>query len=243
MTASSKTLLFFLGLTVGLLAGAGFFIFKMDTLLKEINLFQSKKDTVIIHHEVRERNTAAEQKTPAKNFPKDTSKKNISFAELLAKKYAGEIPVKKLMAEADSLFLDTVPSSAFPLFEEEDIIVRKDELLGVKTVEVLNYDTAGAAPSSADTAMEQISGIRSSNKILTSFKTEFWKSPVNYKGYKMTKNKIVLFGISPEEEVQLYMMEETIYMKVNKNFFRLSFTDEFKQFEKVAPPHFLKAEK
>lgn len=229
MSASNKSLLFILGLVLGLLAGAGFFIFKMDDILKKINVFSSSKDTIIIQQQLNAEEKRS--KTDIKKYigKKDSSKNNMSSAELLAQKYSHEVPIKRVMAEADSLLKD---SSSIVQNENtaENFIVRKDELLDSKNFQVVNLQNEEKNPS--DSLLEKVSGIKN-NKSSSSLKVEFWQSPINYKGYKMTKNKIALFGINPDENIKLFHFDENIFMRHNQNYYKLYFTDDFKQFEKV----------
>jgi len=235
MSGSNKSLLFLLGLVLGLLAGAGFFIFKMDDILKKVNLFSASKDTIII----QQANNTEEKKnkTDVKKYigQKDTAQKSMTSAEMLAKKYSREIPVRKVMAEADSLLHDGVNLGKDSLNQNtsEHFIVRKDELLDSKNIEVTNFQQSEPANPS-DSLLEKVSGIKDVKKnIIASFKVEFWQSPINYKGYKMTKNKIVLFGINPEENLKLFHLDDEIFLKHNQNYYKLLFTDEYKQFEKI----------
>ncbi len=228
-----------LGLVLGLLAGASFFIFKMDDILKKVNLFRMPKDTIII----QQANNIEDKKskTEIKKYigQKDTSHKSMTSAEMLAQKYSREVPVRRVMAEADSLLHDVAiakkdSSSEYSNQKSADnFIVKKDELLDSKNFEVINLQqNENANPS--DSILEKVSGIKDTKKnILASFKVEFWQSPINYKGFKMTKNKIVLFGINPEDNLKLFHLNDDIFMKHNQNYYKLYFTDDFKQFEKV----------
>ncbi len=229
MSASNRSLLFLFGLVLGLLAGAGFFIFKMDDLLKKGNVFNSSKDTLIIQQQVAG-NTGEKNKADIKKYigHKDTSQKTMNSAELLAKKYSREVPIRRVMAEADSLLRDTISPNT-----GENFIVRKDEMLGSRNFEVTNLQH-NETENSSDSLLEKVSGIKDGKKnILAAFKVEFWQSPINYKGYKMSKNKIVLFGINAEENIKLFHADDAIFMKQNQNFYKLYFTDDFKQFEKI----------
>ena len=235
MSVSNKPLLFILGLVLGLLAGAGFFIFKMDDILKKVNLFNTKKDTIIIQQHV----TSEEKtnKTDIKKYigksvsEKDTLKNVMSSAEMLASKYSREVSVKHVMAEADSLLKDS--SSMSPNQNNiESFVVRKDELLDAKNFQVVNLQNE-AENNASDSLLEKMSGIKNQKNILASFKVEFWQSPINYKGYKMSKNKIVLFGVNPDENLKLFHLEDIIFMKYNQSVYKLYFTDDFKQFEKA----------
>ncbi len=229
MSAGNKSLLFLLGLVLGLLAGAGFFIFKMDDILKKVNLFSASKDTIIIQQQPNIEDKKS--KTDIKKYigQKDTGKNAMNSAELLAQKYSREVPIKRVMAEADSLLKDSSE-----IIQEQNstdnFIVRKDEMIESKNLQVVNLQSEESNPS--DSLLEKVSGIKN-NKSSSSLKVEFWQSPINYKGYKMTKNKVVLFGINPDESIKLFHLDDDIFMKHNQNVYRLSFTDDFKQFEKT----------
>jgi hypothetical protein len=101
--------------------------------------------------------------------------------------------------------------------------------LGTETIKVINLQ----ASDNVDTLLEKISGIKNQKNTFASFEVEFWQSPINYKGYKMSKGKIMLFGVDPNEEIKLFHMEDAIFIKRNQSVFRLYFTDEYRQFEKV----------
>ncbi|TAL62682.1 MAG: hypothetical protein EPN85_02050 [Bacteroidetes bacterium] len=233
MSASNRSLLFLLGLVLGLLAGAGFFIFKMDDIFKNINILNSSRDTLIIQQQDSNNPNEKKSKTQIKKN-RDTSQRTMSSAELLAKKYSREVPVRKVMAEADSLLRDT--SFGAQQINVDDFVVRKDEMLGSRNFEVTNLQQTEVVNPS-DSLLEKISGIKDGKKnVIASFKVEFWQSPINYKGYKMTKNKIVLFGISAEENLKFFHSDDALFMKQNQNYFKLYFTDEFKQFEKIKAP-------
>lgn len=220
--------MFLLGLVLGLLAGAGFFIFKMDGILKKVNLFSSSRDTVIIQQAVDEEK---KEKAEIKKYigKKDTSKNNMSSAEMLASKYSREVSIKRVMAEADSLLKDTL-SPIETQNTNEVFVVRKDELLDSKNFQVVNLQNE--EKNTSDSLLEKVSGIKN-NKTSSSLKVEFWQSPINYKGYKMTKNKVVLFGIYPNENIKLFYLDDAVFLKNNQNCYRLYFTDDFKQFEKI----------
>src|ERR1039458_10044085 len=163
MSGSNKSLLFLLGLILGLLAGASFFIFKMDDILKKVKLFRMPKDTIII----QQANNIEDKKskTDIKKYigQKDTSHKSMTSAEMLAQKYSREIPVRRVMAEADSLLHDVAIAKKDSSSESsnqkstDNFIVKKDELLDSKNFEVANLQqNENANPS--DSLLEKVSG-------------------------------------------------------------------------------------
>jgi hypothetical protein len=120
---------------------------------------------------------------------------------------------------------------AMQLKASEDLVVRKDELLAVKQLDMINLSYIPS--DSKDSLLQNVSGIRDDgNKIKQAMSIEFWHSPINYKGYKMAKSKLVLFGIMAQEAV-LYMLDENIYIKLQQDIYKLEYTNDFRQMEKI----------
>ena len=155
----------------------------------------------------------------------------INSADVFAQKYRGGVSVKYLMAQSDSLLKDSTFKPTAVL--DEEINVRKDEMIAMRTISVMNINE-DTDKSTTDSLLQTVSGIRDDSKnALVSFKVEFWQSPVNYRGYKMGKNKIVLFGMKEDDDVQLYKIKDEIYLRQNENFYRMDYINEFRAFEKV----------
>ena len=55
-------------------------------------------------------------------------------------------------------------------------------------------------------------------------------SPVNYRGYKLINEKIILFGIEEPDAVQLFSKEEKLWMKYGQTFYCLEHSDNFESF-------------
>jgi hypothetical protein len=118
----------------------------------------------------------------------------------------------------------------------EDIVVKKDQMLvsiylkpiameidslgkndtniaGTKTVsDMLN--------PSADLPEDNVS--KSENYLV-----EFWVSPVNYTGYKLSENRLILFGIEEPDAVELYSGKNKMWMKYDHKFYNLERNDQF----------------
>ncbi len=69
---------------------------------------------------------------------------------------------------------------------------------------------------------------------------EFWESPLNSIGYKMGKNKIVLYGIHSFDMVSLAKHDEKIYLRYFNELYPLEFTTSFKPLIPVNEPYFLR---
>jgi hypothetical protein len=59
---------------------------------------------------------------------------------------------------------------------------------------------------------------------------EFWVSPVNYRGYKLLGRKLMLYGIGEPDAVQLYVLEQELWMKYHNDFIPLESSGEFQSF-------------
>lgn len=224
MHFSNKVIIFLLGLSLGLLVGAGFFIFKIDQYISRLELFKSTPDTVVTiakdGDKDKQKSTANKTWQQAK---KTQAKDSVSFKNDSAKMVMSADHPDSL--KRDSLLVNYTSS-------QDDIVVKKDELVAATTIDVT---TIGAENKiSKDSLLQKESGIRDDSKNTASvYQVEFWQSPINYKGYKMMKNKIVLFGIGQNENLKLYRIEDALYMKQQQNVYRLAVTDDFRQFESV----------
>ena len=108
---------------------------------------------------------------------------------------------------------------------EREIIVKKDELLFVKETSfsvkkdnLMDSLLVDATPSTS-----------SKNTI----KIEFWVSPVNYRGYKMADNKLIIYGITDFSETSLISFNNSFYLKDHNIYFPLEITSIFKPLVKL----------
>jgi hypothetical protein len=233
MSVPNRLLSFLLGVIVGLITGVGFFYIAVNDLFNKAPIpIEDARAKPVQTTTVSEQNKINDAIRKNIEF-KDTLNKPMNSSELLSKKYYKEVSVKKVMAESDSLLNDTTPSSSW---NKNDFVIRKDRLLKSMDFVVTNASEARQT-NPTDSLLEKISGIRNErNDAIAAFKVEFWQSPVNYKGYKMTKNKIVLFGMDPDETIMLFHNtdDDGIFLKQNQNYFKIYYTDNFRQFEKLA---------
>lgn len=64
---------------------------------------------------------------------------------------------------------------------------------------------------------------------------EFWESPVNFKGYKMNGNNVILYGISPDDSLRFERRQDGVWMyHFNENaVYLLVPTTEDKPFDRI----------
>ena len=141
---------------------------------------------------------------------------------------------------------DVIIKEAHDTSGNADIIVKKDELLytiysKVRVIssdeDTLSADTTKnyTASSAAKTAelLNPEAKLPQEDKKVTVYQVELWKSPINYKGYKMQKSKIIIFGIDRPELVKFIDYDGDIYLQSGTSFYMLMPSIDFRSFVKV----------
>ena len=110
----------------------------------------------------------------------------------------------------------------------ETIVVRRDELLSATAVQLIQLSTS----SRTDSLLTIFQGGNPSAS--PQIRIEFWKSPVNFRGYKFIRNTLVTFGLDPQEQVKVYFDSGLFYLQSGSATFRLNQTDRFLPFSIAA---------
>lgn len=196
---------FVFGVTIGLLIGIIFFIFKIDDYIKKISK-PSIESIKVTEQTVGSTSEKKEDKTPEKKSKINTKQSpNINYSEV------------------DALLND-----------ENDITVAKEELLSVKNIKVIDLDGS----KKQDTLVGQLAGVSSSD-YPNLFFVEFWKTPLNSKGYRMTRNRVILYGLSDFSNITIYKVEDNFYLKNDEFVYKISAGTEFKSLELVSDAELL----
>ena len=200
---------FFLGFLLGIVMGGGFFLLKLDGVVKGLALEKTFTDPGQDAENEKDVTDANEKKTSPKKDRKNA-----------------ELTTENISSDSTSSGSDTA-TSLVASTDGDEIVVRKDELLLEKVVSLVNLDGSNAL----DSIRSKEAGIREEpGKSVT---IEFWQSPLNYRGYKLTRSRLVLFGIDAQEQLSLYRLDNTMFMKTAGGVFRLENTADFRQMERV----------
>lgn len=134
-------------------------------------------------------------------------------------------------------YIDTLPYAPDSLpIDSLSLLVKKDELLHTKTIKLIRLTPPGG--NAIDTAMAQAADIEPAN-LPGSYTVEFWKSPINYRGYKLGRNKIVLFGIYQADDISLVSVGSSVFLKNRDVYFRLEPGEEYASLSPVADKNLL----
>jgi hypothetical protein len=202
---------FLLGLLFGIVLSGGFFLLKLDDYVKDFAM-----NNPLVNQDKDEDEAISEDQAGEKSVkPK---KKNTPVTET----NDGSVEMTP-----DSLSADDTTGNVFVSDGDGDIVVRTNELLGEKVVSLVNLDGTKAI----DSIRSKEAGIKEEpGKSVT---VEFWQSPLNYKGYTLSRSRLVLFGFTTEENVSLYRLDQAMFMKTSGGVFRLENTADFRQLDRV----------
>jgi hypothetical protein len=119
---------------------------------------------------------------------------------------------------------------------ESDIVIRRDEYISSRELTLIKIKP-DQQKQKRDSVIRQLQGATPQNTV---FRIEYWRSPLNYKGYKMIRSTIVAFGLSPEESAQIYVLNDVYYLKHGVSVFRLTESEAFLPFKREIDEELLK---
>ncbi|MEI7596201.1 MAG: hypothetical protein WCK02_10675 [Bacteroidota bacterium] len=202
-----------LGILIGFIVGGVIVSRQYDRMLfsffkRNDDVSTLNKDTIINQHK--------------NNFAKAQTKAQINSSVANASE-------RKYIIYSDTLAID---SSSLNSVDNQEIIVKKDVLL--KALKLYIYNALSADKRKKDNYLDSLLiDDHYSNKSQDIMVVEFWQSPVNYKGYKMSRTKLVLFGLEPLDNMMLKYIDGTMYLKYGIKYFKLSYSDEFQPYQLI----------
>lgn len=209
---SQKVQIFIFGISIGLLIGCLFFIFKLDDFFSKVSLFEKGPKTTIHEEAVKEKEEAS-VKTNTKKSKETTKPLSVTVDTNLSTPNSNEV-------------------SNYTIANEENINVLKEELVGVKNIYLKDFDASVDNKGISDSVLTAMSGISSSKKN-DFYMIEFWKTPLNSKGYKMTRNRVLVYGLKEKEDIALVKLNDNYYLKNNSEVYKLNYSPDFKPMEKI----------
>jgi hypothetical protein len=169
----------------------------------------------------------------------DVVTNSVKVKEVVETPTTEEKNLSEFPSEASHLNTDSTVSEV--LSEEENVVVKQDQLLVTHTLRVTDIEIDDSKKP-VDNSLSQSTAnklnpsgglVENPKSVDDNYEVEFWLSPVNYKGYKLASNKLVLFGIEEPDAVKLYFVEDRLMMKYGQNYFRLNPSDEFIAFSTI----------
>jgi len=229
-----KFQVFFIGLLLGLILGGSFFLFKLDQYVKELSIYKSftqHKETAIEDRAVK--NTKPDDKTQQKTYSPIHAGSAAASTPSKDSLHLGQMNAGARKTTSDSLH--NSDTTAITSIGSEDFVLRKDELISARSIEILNISPVALnSGGQHDSIAAKLAGVRDDHVSGRQFASvEFWSSPVNYRGYKMSHSKVVLYGLSESENLKLFKLDDEVYLQYGPVVFHLEYSNEFHPYEKV----------
>ncbi|HEX7413624.1 MAG TPA: hypothetical protein VF411_06215 [Bacteroidia bacterium] len=214
MKFREKIPVFIFGLSVGLLAGCLFFIFKLDTYIRNFNLSLLNQKQNISEQVISPKKENDDDKTKDKNLNKNKAD--------VKKESSARTKNESLISFND------ITDSGY--VNSENYQVLKEELISVKNMYVKTL-TPEEKTNTADSLAASLANVSTPAKE-EFFMIEFWKTPLNSKGYKMTRSRLLIYGYPENTDLALIKRNDNYYLRNNKVVFRLNYSSEFKPLER-----------
>lgn len=136
-----------------------------------------------------------------------------------------QVEIKESSEEVLVLELDSLRPDLSNVEPDSGYKIVRDRQLGKRTV-VIQY-----LPNFTDTnAVAKLnSKFSEENSFVSPISVEFWESAIDFMGYKLSKTKLILFGISPQEHINLlFESPESLIILVDDKKFSLTKTEKYK---------------
>ncbi len=186
-------------LALGLVAG---FFWGKSTIEKPVLTDNSPQeiDTQVIRDTIVETQFV---EIPAEENLNDTSLNKLDTSNVLSDSLLTEV-----------LFVDTN-------LVDDDININREKLLQTIKIPISYLITE----VDNDTTIKDLMGIEDSHPRYIF--VEFWQSPLNFEGYKLSKSKLVIYGLSTQFDYQFYRKSNKSYLAYQDIYYLMEETQEF----------------
>jgi hypothetical protein len=228
---------FVLGMFFGALCGGSLVYY--NSVITNENKISVNLIPEIVKQVIGVINTKSEQKKDTTDIAKETINIGNSdevYDESLDESYNAD--GEQMELNADSSLADSGALSE----SEELITVRKEELLTAKEILIQMLDNSSSNKSNKnDSLLAVVSGTKDESKKNSQQKTlvELWTSPINYRGYQASKNKIIFYGFNDIDELKLYSYKNNMYLRYNEIVYNIELSSDFSNYEKVSDSNIL----
>lgn len=205
-----RGLYLFTGLFAGILLGFGAALLLQNYSVSGLpQLFRQDSDTTIM-------SDSGSKTTRSKSRRPDGSKSTGSVAEQ-------EQPTDDLPDDINTEDTMITFASAGPG------AIAREELLATRRVKVTDTGEPGTSKGSAsgtDSLLAALTGVKPA-EAFREYILEFWQNPLNYKGYKIIRDKIVLYGLPPEQSYKLLSGEGSLVLQTPQYSYTLREAGDF----------------
>jgi hypothetical protein len=219
----NKVIYLLLGVVLGFFVGGGIIWWQLNDN-NIMDFFRKNKNELSIDTSQYDQSIRPHKKS-GRNFKIGNVKIPDTFIDSL-KMDSATLSLEQLIALYNSEISDTATQSSGSSYD--DIVISKDELIITRLIKISgeipevndNYELDSILTDQRQTPRKQ-KGV---------LKVEFWRSPLNYKGYKLNENKLVLFGLYEFNNLSIIGYNNELFIKYNKEYYLIEYTDDFRSF-------------
>lgn len=184
----------------------------VDTVYVEVN---QKPDTLILKDTIL--------------IKEATDTLNLAFSDSSSAEDYENLPYENTSEE--EFEIDTIHDET--MYKREFSSPEKDKIKEKVLIHTLTIKPKTAIPDSvSNNNAAKNAGIRNSKS--QEFVLEFWKSPLNTKGYQLGNNKILLYGLEwKNQEILLYNLKDSLLLQIDKSYYILKNTYETRSFNSI----------
>lgn len=151
------------------------------------------------------------------------------------------IPVPKKIDELDTSSYSQRLSQDTPiLILTDEITVRSETLLGEAFAEIIwmgSEHKSSDSITAQDSVLQKVADIKKINP--KKYKIQFWESPINYSGYKMANNNVIIYGLDPTSSVRVINYGNRFYLDYQGTYYNLTETYDYKPLSKLSDKHLI----
>ncbi len=117
-------------------------------------------------------------------------------------------------------------------FSDEDVVVEKERMVYTGVIRVLRPDYIDERDSTLAEIEKRLT--ITPEKVPRTLIVEKWMSPINYRGYKFNRKKLMLYGVDKDRPVAVFFYLQQYYCALGKDIFELDETASHTPFESVS---------
>ena len=175
----------------------------------------------------------AKQEIPAAKITSKPDRKRIR--EQARKEIDLEIEALKRdvpqISSSDSVPIPKPLDTIAPNSLSEEIIVKEDVLIASMFInKVSEYGQADSL--SSDSIGQKLADIKSIEQ--STYRLDYWVSPLNSKGYKFANKSILLFGLPVDSAAQVVEFNDALYLRNQNLYYQLNESFEFAPLRQIA---------
>lgn len=151
-------------------------------------------------------------------------------SQKLKKKPPANMAVELVHDSVNTSATDSVFSTISDDEPLNELVVKRDEMIASKSIELIRMNSKDPARQKNDSLIRQLMEAPPGEPARVNI--EYWRSPVNFRGYRLIRNSLVLFGLNPEIPVSAQSTADAILLKYGSQTFRLTPTDTYQPLPK-----------